>query len=352
MIKDEDGISKIIEFIMAFVVFLLILASFFNAIDNRFTPQEREDSKLLNNAITISNLLVGDPGLLYDSENGTNDWENFPTKGDSFNIYDNITRIGLASEKQGILNYNKIQGIGNISYTQLKELFGLDLYDFNITIYSLTNNKEPITVFGLDYEKSERLTMVTRIVTILFENGTYMEAKMETRVFLYGRTSERVIITEFMYNPESGSHKDEWIEIYNPTFMAIDVTNWSIGSSKQKSRIIGYDDYFGNKGAIIPSKGYAVIAPSTEKVKTSYNNVDTIWLGLEDTEKFGSTGLSDIGSEIVIEKYGNVLDTLNYDSSTWGVNGQSLQKINIFGNNSVENWETNENETPGTVNFI
>lgn len=350
MIKDEDGISKVIEFTIAFAVFLLILASYFNAIDNRFTPQEREDAVLLNKAISISNFLIGDAGFIMDSDNGSTNWENYPQKSNSINLNDNISRIGFASNKNGVLSYNKISAIGNFTYTQLKEIFNLDLYDFNITIYLLGQENNPISIFGLNYNIAERMTIVTRIVNILFENDVYVSAKMETRVFLYGRSTERIIINEFMYNPESRESKDQWVEVYNPTYLAINLTNWSIGTSNAKSRIIGYEDKYDGKGAIIPSKSYAVVAPETKNVRDSYKNYDTVWLGLDETKQFGSNGLSFFDGEIIIEKYGSIIDSVFYNNS-WGGDGKSLQKRSPFSNNSADNWLEHDNDTPGKENI-
>lgn len=349
MIKNDEAISKVIEFTTAFTVFILILASFFNAIDTRFTPQERVDSKLLNKATTISNMLIEDTGFIRNISNGTTSWENYPAKSISINIKDNISRIGFASKKNGVLSYNKIRGIGNITYFQLKEIFGLDLYDFNITIYELGKKNKPLSIFGLDYRNADKLAIVTRIVNILFENGEYIIAKIETRVFLYGRSTERVIINEFMYNPKNRDYKDEWVEVYNPTYLAIDLTNWSIGNKVTKARIIGYEEMYGGKGAIIPSFGYAVIAPNTERVKNSYKGIETIWLGLENTDKFGSNGLSDLEGEIIIERFGAKIDLVSYNI-TWGGDGKSLQKIHTQGNNTIYNWKEGK-ETPGKENF-
>lgn len=351
MIKDEEGISKIIEFVIAFTVFILILASFFNAIDTRFTPQEREDATLLNKAISISNILISDTGFIDNSKNGTTNWEMYPPKSNSINLYENILRIGFSSKKNGVLDFNKIKAIGNITYSQLKEIFSLDLYDFNVTIYPIDTGNKPLTVFGLDYKKAEKLTMVTRIVTIRFENMEYINAKMEIRVFIYGQSTEKIIINEFMHNPKSQDSKDEWIEIYNPTYMAIDLTNWTIGSSVSKSGIIGFDEKYGSKGAIIPSYGYAVIAPDTERVRNIYKNIETIWLGLEDSNKFGSNGLSDFEGDIIIKRFGTTIDLVNYNH-TWGGDSKSLQKIEIFGNNSGDNWVESEIETPGNENLF
>jgi len=75
-----------------------------------------------------------------------------------------------------------------------------------------------------------------------------------SRAFLH-KDFQSVVINEFMYNPPGGNdNAREWVELYNLTDDAVDLTGWTIDGDT----LIAHPT-FGNGSMIIPSGGYAVI---------------------------------------------------------------------------------------------
>ncbi|MGB8227140.1 MAG: lamin tail domain-containing protein [Sedimentisphaerales bacterium] len=160
---------------------------------------------------------------------------------------------------------------------------------------------------------------------------------------------QNLVINELMYNP-IGKKAAEWVELYNSSSSAIDVTGWTIWTTKvQHSDTLIADPVFGNGSMVIPAGGYAVIiAKNTEVAGVDPNAVR---LSVNNT-KIGNS-LSDTGDIVVITDGSATIDSVTY-SSSWGGNGDgtSLSRIDPQGDsNSQSNWKSGPvNGTPGSAN--
>jgi len=81
-----------------------------------------------------------------------------------------------------------------------------------------------------------------------------------------------VVINEFMYNPDvkaKDENKCEWVELYNLSDSAVDLTGWTIWTDNvQHDDTLIADPQFGNGSTTIPANGYAVITADKTKAYT------------------------------------------------------------------------------------
>ncbi len=69
-----------------------------------------------------------------------------------------------------------------------------------------------------------------------------------------------IIITEVLYDAPNSDATEEWIELYNPTSSAIDVTGWSVSDNAGTFTISG----------VIAANGYLVIARDANAFSALY----------------------------------------------------------------------------------
>lgn len=133
-------------------------------------------------------------------------------------------------------------------------------------------------------------------------------------VFLPQITNAQVIITEIMYDLEGTDSDREWVEIYNGTNDAIDLTNYYFYESGVSHRLSG-------EGLLNPNQ-YAVIVDSVDKFLEDWSD----YSGLIFDSSFA---LSNSGEELIIQdSQKNNLDSVSYNPDM-GANGtgNSLQLI-------------------------
>jgi len=149
---------------------------------------------------------------------------------------------------------------------------------------SLTKTDTSVSVTGLDH-------FTTFFVVIA---GTITNPGLDTYVGEpFDETSSQVIINEFLFDPSSGN---EWVELYNKTAGAIDLTNWSLVDNMNNVKTLS---------GIIPANGILAF------------------------EKSGGDGwLNNTGSESITLKdnYAESQDVVSYKDSSF-VNGQNIGNV-------------------------
>lgn len=134
-------------------------------------------------------------------------------------------------------------------------------------------------------------------------------------VFFGARVSALVEITEIMYDHEGTDTKKEWIEVYNNSESAIDLTTYKLREADTNHAIKSY----GGSG-LVPARGYGIIADSPIDVESE----------LAGALIFDSSfSLSNSGEELsVINPDGSTDNSILYDVSLGAKgDGNSLQKI-------------------------
>ena len=117
--------------------------------------------------------------------------------------------------------------------------------------------------------------------------------------------ANRVLISEVFYNVDEAHGKDpdhEWVEIYNGTSAAVDLSGWTIQNSGSADPI--------PSGITLPTKAYLLIVPSS--------NITTYWPGttaISINSLIGS-GLSNTSDVLRLRNRAGTL----VDAVSWGTN--------------------------------
>ncbi len=139
----------------------------------------------------------------------------------------------------------------------------------------------------------------------------------------------QVVITEIMYNPpESGTDSLEYIELYNNTNAAIDISGWNFTQ--------GFEHIF-PAGTIMPAGSYISLAKSASAFQSVFGFAPTVWTNGALTNSPGEDiELRDAG--------GNVIDYVDYlNAAPWPTEangmGSSLVLCDFNSDNAVAtNW--------------
>ncbi|MBN2023268.1 MAG: lamin tail domain-containing protein [Pirellulales bacterium] len=149
---------------------------------------------------------------------------------------------------------------------------------------------------------------------------------------------DEIVINEIMYHhrplwtPDYTESDEQWIELYNRSGHAVDLTGWSLG---------GGIDYEFTPGTTIPSGGYLVVARDAAALAVKYPSITIVG--------DYSGGLSDFGERIVlVDPAGNPADEVHYyDDGRWPAmadgGGSSLELRNpLIDNNVAEAWAASD----------
>ncbi len=155
---------------------------------------------------------------------------------------------------------------------------------------------------------------------------------------LVGFTQAQIVINEIMYNsPDAGQDSTEYIELFNNSGAAVDISGWSFTQ--------GVTHTF-DTGTSIGANAYLLVAGDAQAMMDSYGVTATQW---------ESGGLSNGGEDIeLVDASGSVIDLVDYDDGLpWPAgadgNGASLELCSPDkDNNNAANWFDATNPT-GTI---
>lgn len=137
-----------------------------------------------------------------------------------------------------------------------------------------------------------------------------------------------VVINEIAWMGTQASSADEWLELYNPNNLAVDLSGWTLKSADQVPSII-------LKG-VISAKGYYLLERTDNE--TVDVNANLIYTGALS---------NDPGERLVLgDGHGRVVDSIDC-SSAWlaGDNGtkSSMERVNpLAPSNDKSNWKSND----------
>lgn len=159
-------------------------------------------------------------------------------------------------------------------------------------------------------------------------------------------------INEVYYDVGGGKGWDpdnEWIEIYNPTNSAIDISGWKICDNNNCDTLPVLTP--------IPAKGFAVASGKTSTWDYWSIPVEAIKIDLPG-DYIGGNGLRDDGDRVILRNASNVIiDAMSYGDDTSQLNpsvpssgqGKSLARIiKGYDTNSASDWIINATPNPGT----
>jgi hypothetical protein len=184
---------------------------------------------------------------------------------------------------------------------------------------------------------------------------------------LIGASSSTLLISEVLYDAPGTDEDEEWIEIYNPTAAAIDLSGYKIGDEEEQGE--GEGMYQFPPEVSIPSTGVIVIAlkatgfyalygfnPDYEVTDTDPSVPDMIKYSAWAT---GKIALSNNGDEVLILDGGDaIVDAMSYGDKTTFFDppcpdvatGHSLERspANVD-TDTFEDWIDQESPDPGSV---
>ena len=142
-----------------------------------------------------------------------------------------------------------------------------------------------------------------------------------------------LVIDEIMYDPEGADTDREWIEVYNDSDTAIDLSTYKFFEADTNHSLISAGD------DNLPAKGYALIV-------ADYSAFKADWPGNSSTVYDSSFSLSNTGEELALKDDSlNIIDRYTYNSdSGGGGDGASLQLVDGTWSGSVP--------TPGGANQV
>jgi len=149
---------------------------------------------------------------------------------------------------------------------------------------------------------------------------------------------ERVVINEICY---TDSVTNDWIELYNPTEINIDLSKWQLIDD-------GNEPFIFPQGSELNSGEYLVVCKDIEDFKVQYNSTTAIG-------DF-SFGLSKRGDQVYLyNDSSQLIDHIEYKVVyPWPLSGNSISLTDPLQENSLSNfWQNTENrKTPGAQNDI
>lgn len=151
-----------------------------------------------------------------------------------------------------------------------------------------------------------------------------------------------IVITEIMYNPESTDSDREWIEIYNSGSEIVDLSDYKLLENDVNHKLSAHNPENDEKLELEPQK-YAIIADNSLKFSEEYSIngllIDSVFSLRNDGEVI-----------YIVDNNENIIDSVEY-LPDWGAdgNGNSLQKVDLQGSNTGENW-ISANPTPFSIN--
>ena len=227
--QDEEGLTAVIEFLSAFVLFLIVLTAFLSLAGLQMGSNLPQTDRIDEYSIQGLQILTGESGWFVphdefdvrDIANSTRDWHMFNASV----LITGDLRPGLA-RASGELEQVRLNGLSNITEHQFVRGLGLpDWASVNLTltvVESSNSSRVGTQLFqdganrragGFSATSSRLLLLGDEIVLVTLE------------VHDAGRTSSHLRVTEFMADPALGT---EWVEVENPDGFAVNMSGWSL----------------------------------------------------------------------------------------------------------------------------
>jgi len=228
---SEDALTAVIEFLTAFVLFLIILTAFFSLAGLQLGSNHPKSDQLDDYALQGLQRLTGDSGWYVpidewgdrDIANGTADWHHY----NATILLEGSVQPGIAGDF-GRLDEERLNAIANITQDQFIRGLGLpDWSSINLTIRiveSLNSSRVDVLLFqdGASRDAAANSAVAHRLMVL---NDETVEIIFE--VHDAGRTPVNLVLTEFMAEPEIGF--PEWVELENRDGFAANLTGWGLG---------------------------------------------------------------------------------------------------------------------------
>ena len=187
-------------------------------------------------------------------------------------------------------------------------------------------------------------TTYTYEVSAVDTSGNEGIKSMLVNATTLNQSLSHVIISEVLYDTPGTDSNEEWIELYNPTSSAVDLSGWTISDNSRTYTIAS--------GTIILAGGFLIFARSTTGFNALYGfNPDFGDLNLALGNSGDKLSLKDSsGTEIDFVAWENYVAGWDITAST----GQTIVRTSLtIDTDSVSDWQVApSNGGPGIASFI
>jgi len=234
--EDEDGVTAVIEFLSAFILFLMVLTSFLSLTQINLGPNNPSLDRLDNSASEGLQRLTNDGGWFVPWQNGERDLDNATADWEMQNASTLIMGDLLPGlvDKTGNIVVEKIDALHNVTRQQMMRGIGLsddnELY-FSIRVIESENQSRidhVIFADGTPRTTAKNSAIASRVFALEDEL-----VRLTVEIHDSSSYFAKVQLTEFLTRPTGGG--PEWIEFHNPHSFAIDLTGWGISSTNGAS---------------------------------------------------------------------------------------------------------------------
>ncbi len=349
--EDDSGLTAVIEFLTAFVLFLMIVTAFLSLAQLQLGSNQPSIDRLESAAIESLQQLTDSEGLFVplidevpDYQNATSDWHLLSAQ----TLIDGNLLPGLLDEG-GWISQSRIDALENVTEAQFSSGIGLEngfAIHLRITIIESTNeSRVGMTVFedGPDRNSSQNSASSSRVFKL---NGEKIIIVLD--VLDGANKFAKLELTEFMIEPSGGG--PEWVELHNPNSFAVNLSGWAL--SKYSPNSPNALHLF-TEGVV--SGGSVIILSGNPLIQLDY--------GAESIFDLFQSGVLGSGQNNLVNPYegkfsltwapynsalSTTVSEVNWDNS-WGI-GQN-EALNYLGGDMDDssNWETLQDGTPGTI---
>jgi len=191
-----------------------------------------------------------------------------------------------------------------------------------------------------DFQPGENII----IVEVSFLKDEKPENNRAWKSFFVRYTENLVVINEVMFQPSDD--RFEWIELYNPSDLSIDLKNWQLSDSRIETKnVITQNSIF------IEPDGYVIIAKD-KNLEDKYPDITvpviipSAWSGLNN----------DYDAVVLYDISGSKIDSMIYFENWNAEEDVSLERFDYeWSSTDYSNWRPSENingATPGFKNSI
>ena len=171
-------------------------------------------------------------------------------------------------------------------------------------------------VYEIPLSAAVRNARPTLSAVVIAPGATYASASLSNAVRLgpiddrgaqgTGNATPEVVITEIMKDPAQVSDAaGEWIELYNPGPLAVDIEGWVLSDLGSDSVALSN----GGAGMPVPAGGFAVLSKNGDVATNGGVVVDYV---------LASTTLSNGDDEVILSlPNGQIVDQVMYDDASW-----------------------------------
>jgi hypothetical protein len=344
-VHDERGLTAVVEFLSAFVLFLVIVSAFLALSQLKLGSNVAEVDRLDQMAIDGLEKLTDSKGHVVlrdgnirDIENATDDWHTY-----NATVLLSADLLPAIGDGNGRLDMNRVTALGNVTEDRLIHGLGIDeSLNLNLSITILESSDES-TIGTLVFNDGASRSSATRGATasrIMHLDGDVVRVTLE--VHNAGREASGLRITEFMADPLNGP--PEWVELENTDGFAMNLSGWSLASP-------GAFDMIGS-GAL--GAGQRLIC--TGNAVTQFNPNGAMMVDLSSSGVLGTGSIDVLASEgdLITLGWTRSGTILTYDiivvswDDTWDIQSNHSMTYNFGGDySSPTNWTATNIGTPG-----